>query len=219
MANDNWDRQIFNLPENHGWEAKPGNKLFIADRGALRFEIPQDWLVEPNRKSVKFRDAKPPDDTMGLEVSVIYAGVRGARVDWSALPLSEVIRSVTSADAPTRPGRASRKRRNRDQDETKVGPPMAIKLGNLEMAWVESEFIDPGEKRPAFTRTAVTRDPEASIHALLTFSFWPEDAERAKAIWNDVLGTLKMGEYYESPLRGPGSGGAQRRRPWDVPGK
>ena len=86
--NDNWRKQVFDLPQNHGWTAKPGNKVFIADRGALRFEIPQDWLVEPNRKSVKFRDAKPPDDTMGLEVSVIYAGcaaraLTGAGCPWS----------------------------------------------------------------------------------------------------------------------------------------
>lgn len=200
--NENWRKQVFNLPENHGWTAKPGNKVFVADRGALRFEIPQDWLVEPSRKSVKFRDAPEPNDTMGLEVSVFYAGA-GMNIDWSSLPLHQLIKDVTTEDFTGRPGRAGRRRKRKGRDETKVGPPVTIKLGNLELAWVESEFIDPGEKRPAFSRTAITRDPIASIHALLTFSYWPEDADRAKAVWNDVMGTLKMGERFESPFRGP----------------
>ena len=46
--------------------------------------------------------------------------------------------------------------------------------------------------------------PRKSIHALLTLSYWPEDTQRAKSVWNDVLGTLKMGEHFDSPLRGPG---------------
>ena len=212
MAKDNesWRKQVFNLPQNHGWTAKPGNKVFIADRGALRFEIPQEWNVEPSRQSVKLLDADPPNDTMSLEVSVFYVGGGlGMSIDWSALPLHELIKNVTSEEATGRPGRAGRKRKRNDQ--SKVGPPITIKLGGLEMAWVESEFIDPGEKRPAYSRQAITRDPEASIHALLTLSYWPEDADRAKSVWNDVLGTLKMGEYYESPFRGPEAGGAQRR--------
>ena len=200
--NENWRKEIFNLPSNHGWTAKPGNKVFVADRGALRFEIPQEWLVEPSRKSVKFRDAEPPDDTMGLEVSVLYHGY-GMGIDWSGLPLLELIKNVTDENFTGRPGRASRRRNRKGRDAPKVGAPITIKLGNLEMAWVESEFIDPGEKRPAYSRTAITRDPQKSIHALLTFSYWPEDAERAKAVWNDVMGTLKMGDHFESPFRGP----------------
>ncbi len=200
--NENWHKEVFNLPENHGWTAKPGNKVFIADRGALRFEIPQDWLVEPSRKSIKFRDGKPPDDTMGLEVTIFYAGY-GMNIDWSTLPLHQLIKDVTSDDAPARRGRASRRRR-RGLDDTKRGSPITVKLGNLEMAWIESEFFDPGEKRPAHSLQAITRDPQKSIHALLTMSYWPEDTERAKSVWNDVLGTLKMGEHFDSPLRGPG---------------
>ena len=201
MDNQNWRKQVFNLPENHGWTAKPGNKVFVADRGALRFEIPQDWLVEPSRKSIKFRDAAHPDDTMILEVTVFYAGAFGVPIDWSDLPLSELIKNVTDENRSGWKGRANR--RPKRNDARKTGAPLTINLGNLEMAWVQTEFIDPGEKRLAYSRTAITRDPKASIHALLTFSYWPEDADRALSAWNDVLGTLKMGEMIESPLRGP----------------
>ena len=71
-------------------------------RRALRFEIPQEWLVEPSRKSIKFRDAEPPDDTMGLEVTIFYAGY-GMNIDWSSLPLHQLIKDVTSDDAPRPP--------------------------------------------------------------------------------------------------------------------
>ena len=201
MSSEKWDRQIFRLPENHGWTAKTGNKVVIADRGALRFEIPNDWVVEPGKNSIKLIDGEPPNDDMSLEVSIIYAGVRGYRVDWSGLPLSQVIKDVTSDRAA---GQASRRKgKKRKKDEYRVGAPMAIKLGELEMAWVQTEFIDEIEKRPAFSRMAVTRHAEQSIHALLTLSFWPEDAQRANAVWNDVLGSLKMGEHFDSPFRGP----------------
>ena len=204
-----WDKHVFRLPDDHGWTAKPGNKVVVLDRGSVRFEIPQPWIVEPSRNSIKLIDGKPPDDNMSLEVSVFYAG-QGRRVDWSGLPLGQLIKDVTSDDAFGLPGGRRRRGKKRKKDETKVGPPIVIKLGNLEMAWVETEFIDTGEKRPAFSRIGVTRDPRASIHALLTMSFWPEDAERAKAVWNDVFGTLKMGEHFESPFRGPEAGGGQR---------
>jgi hypothetical protein len=201
VDNQNWRKQVFNLPENHGWTAKPGNKVFVADRGALRFEIPQEWLVEPSRKSIKFRDAEHPDDTMILEVTVFYAGALGVPIDWSDLPLSELIKDVTDENRSIPKDRASRGRKHKDA--SKVGTPLTIKLGNLEMAWVQTEFIDPGEKRLAYSRTAITRDPKASIHAVLTFSYWPEDADRATAVWNDVMGTLKMGEHFDSLFRGP----------------
>ncbi len=196
---ENWDKQVFNLPENHGWTAKPGNVVFVADRGALRFEIPREWTVEPSKKSVKFLDAKPPNDKISLEVSVIYLNTPGRNVDWSGLPLSDLLRDVTAEETP------NRRRRGRRKDASKVGTPLTIKMGKLELAWIETEFIDPGEKRPAYSRVGITRDTDAAIHALLTMSYWPEDADRARAVWNDVLGTLKMGEYYESPLQGPGA--------------
>ncbi len=203
MASEKWDRQIFRLPENHGWTARPGNKVFVADRGALRFEIPEEWVLDPSMKSVKLLDGEPPNDNMSLEVSVMYVGAGGYRVDWSGLPLGQLIKSVTSDRAD---GMSSgRKGKKRKQDATKVGSPIAIKLGELEMAWVQTEFIDKVEKRPAFARMAVTRHAEQSIHALLTLSYWPEDTERANTVWNDVLGSLKMGEHFESPFRGPGA--------------
>ena len=163
MANDNWERRVFRLPENHGWTARPGNKVVVADRGALRFEIPESWVVAPSAKSLKLLDGEPPNDDMSLEVSVFYAG-RGLNVDWSGLPLSTLIKDVTSEE----PGGISRPRRGkkRKADKSRTGAPMAIKIGDLEMAWVQTEFIDKIEKRPAYSRQAITR------HNVLPRLFW-----------------------------------------------
>lgn len=201
MENERWETRVFKLPENHGWTAKPGNKVVIADRGALRFEIPEGWVVVPSLKSLKLVDGKPPNDDMSLEVSIVYVGMAGFHVDWSGLPLSELIKSVTSEETT---GFSNRNRRSKNRpDRQKTSPPITIKLGDLEMAWAQTEFMDPVEKRPAYSRTALTRHVPSSIHAVLTMSFWPEDAERANDVWNDVLGTMKMGEHFESPFRGP----------------
>ena len=187
---EEWEKQVFKLPEQHGWTAKPGNVVFVADRGAVRFEVPQSWHVEPSRTSVKFYDAKPPDDNIGLEMSVIYLAAYGANVDWSSLSIHGMIKDVASGDFG---------------DDGKVGAPLTIKLNGLEIAWVEREFTDPGEKRLAYSRICTARHIESAIQVIITMAFWPEDAPEAKAVWNDVLGTLKLGEYIESPFHGPGA--------------
>ena len=72
------------------------------------------------------------------------------------------------------------------------------------LGWRPSLSI-PGENRHGpFSHRHHHGITRKSIHALLTFSYWPEDADRAKAVWNDIMGTLKMGEHFDSPLRGPG---------------
>ena len=60
MENERWEPKIFKLPQNHGWTARPGNKIVVADRGALRFEIPQNWVVAPSTKSVETAGRRTP---------------------------------------------------------------------------------------------------------------------------------------------------------------
>ena len=42
-----WRKRSFNLSENHRWKAKPGNKVFVINRGAVHFEHPGHWVVKP----------------------------------------------------------------------------------------------------------------------------------------------------------------------------
>ena len=191
-----WDKHVFRLPEDHGWTAKPGNVVFIADRGALRFEIPQGWIVKPSKTSVKFLDGDPPNDNIQMEVSISYlAAAYGRNVDWSGLSLSKMVKDVATSE-DSEGGKRIKK--------TKIGTPLSMNLGNMRMAWVETEFMEPVEKRPAHSRIGIALDTAAGIHAVLTMSFWPEDGEVARRVWNDAFGTMKMGEHYEHPFFGPG---------------
>ncbi|HEY9649388.1 MAG TPA: hypothetical protein V6C95_01910, partial [Coleofasciculaceae cyanobacterium] len=38
-----WLKQTLELKENHNWKSKPGTRIFVAGRGALRFDVPEDW--------------------------------------------------------------------------------------------------------------------------------------------------------------------------------
>ena len=51
----------------------PGYNIFVADRGAVRFDFPRDWIIEPGENgSIKFHDKKPPDDDCTLQITVMY---------------------------------------------------------------------------------------------------------------------------------------------------
>lgn len=41
----------------------------MAGRGAIRFDVPQDWIFEPDTASFRCFDAPHPDDNCRLEVS------------------------------------------------------------------------------------------------------------------------------------------------------
>ena len=60
-------------------------------------------------------------------------------------------------------------------------PYQEMKRANLEAAWLEASFHDPGEDRKAHTRICMARGPGA--YALITMEFWPEDAaQRAEGL-------------------------------------
>jgi hypothetical protein len=46
--------------------------------------------------------------------------------------------------------------------------------------------------------------PQAALLPIIAIDHWDDHSDRAMAAWNDILGTLKVGEFIESPFRGPG---------------
>ena len=160
------------LRDDHTWSARPGCKIFVADRGALRFDYPQTWVVIPGENSINFHDRPPPDDDVHLEVSIM----RLPPADWSGLPLRNLIPAAISGD---------------HRDIRSRG----------EIAWVESVFIDKQEKeRAAHTRLCLARS--GNIQTIITMEFWPEDVERAAAAWDTVLETLELGMQIDDPTLG-----------------
>ena len=192
--------QEFRLPENHGWEARPGNRVFVANKGAVRFEIPNTWTLDIPKggRSFQFFDRKPPHDDIVMELTIMYLAAKMPEVDWANLnlwtqpPIADFLKKSMAQDT---------------RKPTKMGKPLTIHTGEMTFTWAEIDFMDPTEKRPAHSRTCYAMHTGAALMAIISMDFWHDDAKRARAIWNDVVGTLKMGEYIESPFHGP-----ERRR-------
>jgi hypothetical protein len=176
-----WHKRSAKLPVNHGWRAKPGNNVFVADRGAVRLDFPEGWVVEPGEGSIKFHDKKPPDDDCVLEVSYL----RLPPIDWSGLPLAKMLAQVLERD---------------DRGTLSTSEIVQVRRTDLELAWAETRFTDPNENREAVSRTCLARGQ--GIQALLTFAFWPEDLARCAAVWDEALRSLQLGMWMKDP-RGP----------------
>ncbi|MBW3623291.1 MAG: hypothetical protein KY468_07770 [Armatimonadetes bacterium] len=169
------------LKPNHTWKAKPGNQIFVADRGAVRFEFPENWVVLPDPDSIKFYDCPPPDDNCRLAVSYL----RIPNIDWSGLPLSNLIVLAVKDDF------------RRLWPAGEVVQPLRE---DIEVAWQEFGFLDPNEHREALTRIGFGRG--FGIQALLTMDFWKEDRDRFHPVWQEALETLVLGKVIQDPTVG-----------------
>ena len=154
----------------------------MIDRGAVRFDYPQDWVVSPDDDSVKLYDKEPPDDDSVLAVSY----VRLPPIDWSGLPVATLVETGLRGDE-----RAIDTR----------GPMREARRGDLELAWREVCFLDSATKREARSRMCIAR--RSTLQCLITFDFWPADVERCEAAWETVLETLELGEFIGDATRGP----------------
>ena len=173
------------MREDHTWRCKPGNTIFVADRGAVRFDIPRDWSVVVDGGPAKIYDKAPPDDNCVLQLSIFHLP---PGIDWTELPIDKMLYDATSDD--------------RDGTVLTRGDVIYKRRRDLEYAWRESRFMDPEEERPAYSRTCVARG--SNIQPLITFEFWPEDRERLVPVWDEVVRSLRLGQYVKDPTRGPG---------------
>jgi hypothetical protein len=148
----------------------------------VRFDYPQDWFVLPDENSVNLYDKAPPDDDSRLAVSYL----RLPPIDWSGLSVAALLEAVMRDDEP--PIHTGR-------------PISAVQRGDLELAWREVNFLDPGGKREARSRTCIAR--RATLQCLITYDFWAADLEQCEAAWAMVLETLELGEFIADPARGP----------------
>lgn len=177
-----WVKDELALRPDHTWSARPGCKIFVGDRGVIRFDYPQDWVVIPAENSINFYDRQPPDDDIHLEVSIM----RLPDVDLSGLPVRDMIPAAIFGD--TRDIQA----RGEIQDQQN---------GDVDIAWIESQFIDhQSEPRKCYTRLCLARS--GNIQPLITMEYWPENTEQATRAWSDVLDSLELGMQIEDPTHG-----------------
>lgn len=193
-----WQRGTVPMPPNHGWKAKPGCQIFVADRGAVRFDFPHNWVATPQTSSIKLTDLTPPDDNCTIECSVIYLPPG----DFSGLPVSTLLRGLM------------------EQDERKTttwrGDLVEEQHGDLQIAWYGSRWLDGADRREACNCTALAR--RRNVQTLITFDYWLDDAKRFARVWPDLIETLRVAEPVPSVppgLRGarkPGGGPSRRYR-------
>lgn len=195
-----WLEKSMKLPKNHGWKARPGYNVFIADRGAVRFDFPDGWTLTPGEVSARLHDKPPPDDDCVLEVSFL----RLPPVDLSGLPLTGLVSELVK-----------RERRSLEDDLRKRDAwtgEMALRMGSepepeivqvkrpdLELAWTEYRVPDPVELREAVHRVCLGRGNR--IQVFITFAFWPEHAEKLVPVWEEVLRSLQLGNYFKDLIR------------------
>lgn len=170
------------LQPGHGWSARPGCKIFVADQGVVRFDYPKDWIVVPDEDCINFYDEEPPDADSCLAVSYL----RLPQIDWSALPLRALLECALQED---------------ERPIDALGPIREMQRLDLELAWREVSFTDPAQRREARSRTSIAR--RSNLQCLITFDFWAADLVPCEAAWDTVLDTLELGEFIRDPTRGP----------------
>jgi hypothetical protein len=176
-----WIKETLDLKPNHHWQASPGYKLFVAGRGAMRFEVPQDWFFEPDTKSFRFLDRKPPDDDCRLEASFNLL----PPADWRQFPLAEALAKIV------------------DEDERHVlskGEIITLDRQTANIVWTEFKFLDSEENREAYARICVGLG--SNVQCLITFDYWVDDADRLTPVWDKVLRSLILGLYVSDPTTG-----------------
>lgn len=176
-----WKSEVFSLPEDHGWTARPGHKILVLDQGAVLFEFPASWVVEPGADSIEIRDRATREESNCL-LAVSY--LRLPPMDWSGLPLSRLLLDAVEGD---------------DRERIAQGPVIEVTRDGLELVWTELRVVDPGEGRQAVSRLCLARG--ANVQALITLDFWPEEEARVSPVWGGVLSSLELGVHIEEPTR------------------
>jgi hypothetical protein len=170
-----WQQGSSRLKPNHRWKAKPGHQVFVAQRGAIRFDVPRDWVIIPGKTSYKVCDRQPPDDECTLEASYMVM----PEMEMPDLTVSMMLRDVTD--------------NQRQKTETWRGDLVEEKRGTMEIAQMASRWIDPSQNREACSHIALAR--RRGIQVLLTYDYWLSDAKQFGPVWLTVLETLQVAQW------------------------
>jgi len=181
-SNLQWIKETLELKPDHHWESPSGYKIFVADRGAVRCNVPQSWVFEPKEKSFKFLDRKPPNDDCCLEISFN----RLPPNDWSTFPLKSTLKKVVENDS---------------RNVIAKGEIFTVKRQTAKIMWTEIKFLDTQtEPREAFSRTCIALG--SNIQCLITFDFWADQALELTPAWDEVMRSLTLGLYIRDPMTG-----------------
>ena len=175
MAKPKYNKYTMSLPASHNWKCSPGHRLFVADRGAVRFEFPEAWMHGPEDDgSIGFHDRKPPDDDVSLKVTVIRLPPGASMADLDReLPLDRML--LASLDRPDRDGAC-------DGVVHRVAKPDA------EVIWVEATSRDKEQDRMIRSRMCLSR--ARGVQPLITMDCWADMTEQFDPVWDHLMATL-----------------------------
>ncbi|HET8523858.1 MAG TPA: hypothetical protein VFL82_11510 [Thermomicrobiales bacterium] len=176
-----WQRQTMKLPKNHGWKSKPGYQIFVADRGAVRFDFPVGWEVAPGSDAIRIYDRTPPEDNCVLQFSMMRLP---EGVDWSKMPVAQLLAQLAHDD---------------ERQVIQRGEIVQVTRDDIDVAWEETNVIDAASQRPACSRTLLAR--AQNIQALITFDFWFDDLPRLAPVWDEIVRSLQIGGQIQDPTR------------------
>ena len=168
------------LKPNHTWKCKPGHKLCVLDRGVLRFEYPNHWIVEPGDGAVHLHDRPPSVESCDLGVSLFPVPVQEIR----DFPLDQALMAALGSE-----------REPYNQTEIRH-----MAHGEAEIVWIEQRYMDPQYKRDARFRVALARGP---VICLISMNYWANRASGLERVWDEVLRSLIFGVIVEDPTMGP----------------
>jgi hypothetical protein len=166
------------LPALHGWKCKAGNNLFVAERGAVAFEIPAGWVIRHDQKqTVSIHDREPPADEVRISLTIFrLPPVKGG---WGKLPLKQLLAMLWDEE---------RRQKNQAQEELIMNEE---KRPDVELVWSQKPALnDPENGKPILCRQLLAR--ARLVQCLITFEVYEDVAERFQSAWTDLLETLKV---------------------------
>ncbi len=173
-----WQKNSLKLAKNHAWKSAPGYQILVVDRGAARLDIPIGWLVAPDETGLEVRNRPKPDDTCLIQISILPMP---EGIDWSALPLAILLENAMEGS---------------DTETLVRGPLVQVDRPGLHGVWRETRYIDPEERREACSFCIFAR--EGGIHVVITLSCWPEGLPEFTPVWEELLRSLRIGEYRDA---------------------
>ena len=194
---DRWrEGRPLKLKKHHRWHSKPGNTIFVSNGGAVRFEFPAKWIVRPNeRGTICFYDRQPPDHHAILQLNSwelmtangLLPSAPMPGVDWTTLPLLELFIESTK-DLPD------------DRDLISKYPARDLIRPGLEAIWEDRLVFDKQDQKEVVSRTCMARG--RNVTALLSYDYYADERARFQPVWEDVMGSLVLGQYVKDPTTG-----------------
>src|SRR6185437_279934 len=177
---DDFAKYSIPLPATHGWRCKPGNKLFVADRGAVAFEIPHDWVIKHDAKQgLTMHDQAPPDDQARISLTIFrLPPVQGG---WGKLSLEQMMIDCEK-------GRGKKKKGHK--------PPAKMEMHiehrpELDLVWAEKGiWPDPENGKPIRCRQLMAR--ARLVQILITFDVYENVTAKFEPAWENLLRSIQV---------------------------